>query len=440
MPKSVKKTKTGRIAQLAALGAGSATKRASVAIRSAFTTDEVKAALLDEFWAGFADDLSDTLGDLRGILLKLGQILSFMEIDMPPIVKQKLAKLQDHATVCNWSSIRPVLENSLGKPAGELFEAIEKLPFASASIGQVHRATMLEGSKVAVKIQYPGIVDAVNADLSSSEIMATAIAFLLSFIEEESKSRTLILVEEIRRYILNELDYTEEARIQTLFGKYYENHPNIHVPQIIDELSTREVLVSEIVEGSSFESRIKHLQENQDALDKIGQILLDYQLGSFFRFSVLNGDPHPGNFRFIDDNVIACLDYGCFIEVDAKRLNLWKQLFISTIKQNDKIQRSTLIKLIAIDDFSIPPSADVHNLKAFFDLCFAPFEDDEEMFFNIEYAQLVTDSGKKLLKETTLSHEMIIMVRVLLGTYSNLARIGCTINCKPLAKQWLNQG
>lgn len=440
MTESIKKTKAGRITRLAGLGVAHAAKRSNIALKSFFATAEQKNVLKEEFWNRFADDLSDTLGDLRGILLKFGQIMSYMEIDISPVMKQKLSKLQDHAAVCKWSEIRPVLEKSLGKPFDEVFEEIDKLPFASASIGQVHRATLPGGEKVAVKIQYPGIVDAVNADLSSSEILATLAAIVMSFLDDGKEQRTLTLVEEIKRFMLNELNYQEEARIQNHFRKCYENHPEIIIPAIYDDFCTREILVSQIIEGTSFERKITQLEKQQNKLDKIGEIFLDYQLGSLFKYSVLNGDPHPGNFRFVDDDKIACLDYGCFIEVDSRRLQWLRELIFAASVGDELKLRDNLIQLVRVDDYSVPDSNDIHFLKNFFELSFRPFGEEQNYVFSVDYVKEVTEKGKNLIKSVNLPHEMIIIIRVILGTYANLSRLNAHINLKSLSKQWFNQG
>jgi predicted unusual protein kinase regulating ubiquinone biosynthesis (AarF/ABC1/UbiB family) len=257
-----------------------------------------------------ADNALSVLGELRGGAMKIGQLASFVDVDLIPpeyrtVYQEKLAALRDSAPPMGWRKIRRVLEGEYEEPLESLFEDFEHDAFAAASIGQVHRAVLPDGRRVAVKIQYPEIADALEADLGTAAGL-TAIATPLAKAMMPGLEPSMLLGE-VRELVLEELDYELEAQHQRTFARAYRGHPFIYVPPVVSDLSRRRVLVSEWVDGMRFEE-MRTLPEAQR--DRIGEILYRFYFNSMHRVGRFNTDSHPGNFLLREDGSVAFLDFG----------------------------------------------------------------------------------------------------------------------------------
>jgi predicted unusual protein kinase regulating ubiquinone biosynthesis (AarF/ABC1/UbiB family) len=257
-----------------------------------------------------ADNALAVLGELRGGALKIGQLASFVDVDLIPpefrsVYQDKLADLRDAAPPMSWKKIRSVLEREWDEPVESLFEDFEHDAVAAASIGQVHRAVLPDGRRVAVKIQYPEIADALEADLGTAQGL-TAIATPLAKAMMPGLDPRM-LISEVRELVLEELDYELEAQHQRTFARAYRGHPFIYVPDVVTELSRRRVMVSEWVDGMRFPD-MQELPQTQR--DRIGEILMRFYFHSMGYVGRFNTDSHPGNFLLRDDGSIAFLDFG----------------------------------------------------------------------------------------------------------------------------------
>ena len=198
------------------------------------------------------------LGQMKGAAMKLGQFASFIDTEFIPeeyreIYQEQLAKLRTEAPSMPWAKVEKVLlEEYDGEPVAELFAEFETDAFAAASIGQVHRARLLDGREVAVKIQYPGIAEALEADLRNAGTLVHLARALAPGLDAKA------IAHEIRERVMEELDYEYEAQNQRTFSRAYREHPFIYVPEVVTRLSRRRVLVTELVQGIGFE-QIKQL-------------------------------------------------------------------------------------------------------------------------------------------------------------------------------------
>ncbi len=193
--------------------------------------------------------------------MKLGQLASFVDTEFLPeeyreIYQEQLAKLRTSAPAMPWEKVVKVLEEEYrGEPLDELFAEFEQEAFAAASIGQVHRATLHDGRAVAVKIQYPGVAEALEADLRNVGMIVR-----LGKRARARASTPKAIAEELRERVMEELDYEYEAQNQRTFARAYRDHPFIYVPDVLTRLSRRRVLVTEYVEGIGFEE-VKQLPQ-----------------------------------------------------------------------------------------------------------------------------------------------------------------------------------
>src|SRR6185503_3055364 len=217
-----------------------------------------------------------------------------------------------------------------------LFVEFEQEAFAAASIGQVHRATLLDGRAVAVKIQYPGIAEALDADLRNAGTMVRLARALAPGLDAKA------IADEIRERVMEELDYEYEAQNQRTFSRAYRDHPFIYVPEVITRLSRRRVLVTEFVEGLGFEG-IRELPHEERS--RFGEIVFRGSLGSMFHLQHFNADPHPGNYLLMDDGRVAFLDFGMTKKLDNEQIALQQRAFDAASRNDPEAFRTALVDL-----------------------------------------------------------------------------------------------
>ena len=312
----------GRIRRSAKLGTAlgteatrfAGTKTANVARSSEEAEERLEARHLET-----ALKLAGTLGEMKGAAMKIGQLASFIDIEFVPeeyreIYQEQLAKLRTEAPSMPWEKVSKVLEEEYrDQRVEELFAEIEPDAFAAASIGQVHRARLHDGRTVAVKVQYPGVADALEDDLRNMGVMMRLAKALAPGLDPKA------MAEEIRERVLEELDYEYEAQNQRSFSRAYRDHPFIYVPDVLTRLSRRRVLVTEYVEGLGFDG-IKALPK--DERDRFGEIVFRFSFGSIYHLQHFNADPHPGNYLLMEDGRVAFLDFGMTKRLDPEQIEL----------------------------------------------------------------------------------------------------------------------
>lgn len=255
--------------------------------------------------------LTEQLDAMKGLPMKLGQIVSYMDVPLPEQVLSRLSALQTGSRGMGADDTRAALEAALGCPIEAAFDDFELAPFAAASIGQVHRATVA-GSRVAVKLQYPGIVDTFKKDLGLVHRLAS-LASLASAVDGKA------IVDELRRRLEEECDYGREARMQRRFAGAFTGDRDIRVPGVIDALSRPTVLTSEWADGDTF----VQLQQcgDKQRIDAVAQVLVRFSYHSLLELAVIQADPHPGNFLFGPDGSVTFLDFGCVRQLDRDFLS-----------------------------------------------------------------------------------------------------------------------
>lgn len=260
-----------------------------------------------------AEELLGTLGDLKGLALKVGQMLSYMDGALPaeaePVYRRVLSKLQREAPSLPWDTVRTVLEAELGDFSA-LYAEIDPTPFAAASIGQVHRARLHDGTSVAVKVQYPGIREAVLADLKNLDgLKSMARPFLTVLGAGSNVGLADNVMAEVRARLLEELDYVHEARMQVRFAEMFAATPDIVVPRVFLEASSERVLTTSFEEGASLDEVAD--QADDDLRQRWALALTRAVTEQLYVHHLFNGDPHPGNYLFRSDGTVVLLDFGC---------------------------------------------------------------------------------------------------------------------------------
>ncbi len=285
----------------------------------------------EQFVMRTAEDVTRTMGDMKGAVMKVGQVLSLMAGVLPEEMAAQLANLQSNAPPMDYRLVEQVFALEYGLSPQQLFHKFERVPFAAASIGQVHRAELQDGTKVAVKVQYPGVREAIEHDLANVGLMVGLSAFVARGLDAGP------IVRDLKEGIRGELDYIREAASQQRFADAFEGHAFIRVPRVYHELSCGTVLVQELIEGRPFAHALRLPKAERD---RIGEIIYRFCFGSLYRHGLFNGDPHPGNYLLLDDGSVGFVDYGCVAEFSYETLEGFKRIVRSLIRVDREAWRT----------------------------------------------------------------------------------------------------
>jgi len=279
-----------------------------------------------EFLEGFhqktAKQLVEMLGEMKGAAMKVGQLASFYEFSAPTeylsTYKDAMTMLQSSAPPMDPEASRQVIKEEFGAPPEEVFATFDENAVAAASIGQVHRATLHSGEEVAVKVQYPGVDDAVRADLRNVSAMTKISVAIAPNIDPKE------IANEVRDRVLEELDYRREASNQAKFADLFEGHPFIVVPKVYPEYCHARVITQEFIKGKPFPEAFDW--DDQKRKNDLGEILWRFFFGSMNRFLLFSADPHPGNYLLLPRGKVAFLDFGLVRAIDPGTLKLFVEL------------------------------------------------------------------------------------------------------------------
>jgi predicted unusual protein kinase regulating ubiquinone biosynthesis (AarF/ABC1/UbiB family) len=328
-------SRLSRFARLSALApralpvAAEALKRAAGIKRTEDEEKEARAKLLKNA-RGTAQAMLKTLGEMKGLPLKLGQMASYIDGLAPPGYEEKfkevLRRLQQKAPPVSREAAEKVILSELGQPPSEVFSVWDPDPFAAASIGQVHKATTKGGDRVAVKVQYPGIDKAIESDLSSLSMLETMIAPV------GRRYHTKEGLEEIKSVFRAELDYTHEADMSEVFRRIHRGDEDIVIPRVHHSLTTRRVLTTELLAGTDYATFCR--TASQPDKDAAGTTIGRFMFKALFVHGLLYADPHPGNYRFLGGARVAFLDFGCTKEIPDDLLAGMKR-YLNSQKDGD---------------------------------------------------------------------------------------------------------
>ena len=314
MPKDpIPTSRLRRSAAVGRLAAGQAMRQAGTRAANLTRSEDAAQRALAKRQLETAEQIVAALGTMKGAAMKLGQVMSFLDVGLVPEefreqFQAKLAELRDAAPKVSFSDMKKVLEQEYDEPLDEIFETFDPVPIAAASIGQVYKAR-LDDRDVAVKVQYPGVNVAVRADMQNLGMILRLMKSVAPGLDAKAMGT------EIRSRIEEELDYELEAQNQRRLARIFRDHPFIVIPDVVTRLSRERVIVSEYVAGRGFEE-MKQLP--QDERDRIGEIIFRFYFGCMYRHHQFSGDPHPGNCMLLDDGCMAFLDFGLFKRIPAE--------------------------------------------------------------------------------------------------------------------------
>lgn len=304
--------------------------------------------------------LLSELDQLKGMAMKIGQILSYMDVGLPDEVTTRLAQLQAGVRPLSGATIRAVIERDLGQPVDTVFAALDDEAFAAASIGQVHRGRTHSDERVVVKVRYPGIEKTIDGDFAVLAPLAR-VAGSMTAVDGPA------LVQELRTRIVQECDYAREARWQARFGVLFGDDPEIAVPAVFPALCGPSVLTTAEHSGQTFTD----FCGEADAAPRLraGQALMRLLLSPLLRRGFVHADPHPGNQLYRGDGSLVALDYGCVKTFDAAWLQPYRQLCRAVI-DGDRKPFADLVHAIGLTPR--PKRVDHDAMWALFTWLYAP--------------------------------------------------------------------
>ncbi len=373
-----------------------------------------------------AERAADVLGTLRGIAAKVGQMASYVDGVVPEGQREAyetaLRKLREQAPTSSSAEIRALVERELGAPIEELFRDWEDVPVASASIGQVHRARLVDGRVVAVKVQHPGIAAAVESDLQNVGMLETMLG---TFIPKGINSRGVL--EEVKARFREELDYRLEAERQAQFSLIFAGDPQIRIPTVFPERSSGRVLTTEFVEGGRLDDAATVSESERRAY---AEALWRFVFKGNLVGGMFNADPHPGNYVFQGRGQIAFLDFGCVQPISARRLGPARALHRAAVERNDAEFATQVRAIMETRGGLYEDLAIAYSRRCFEPLFASPYRVTREYVraLVLEIGELKRAMFAKDGNFVPLPQGMLFMNRLQFGFYSVLARLDVEVD------------
>ncbi|MGI8462624.1 MAG: ABC1 kinase family protein [Solirubrobacterales bacterium] len=431
----------GRVRRSAKLGTALGTQagryagtKAANVVRSGERSDEK----LENRHLETALKIAGTLGEMKGAAMKLGQLASFVDTEFLPeeyreLYQEQMAKLRNDAPAMPWEKVVKVLEAEYApERVNGLLDEIEPEPFAAASIGQFHRARMTDGRQVAVKIQYPEIADALEADLRNAGTIVRLAKALAPGLDPKA------IAEELKERVMEELDYEFEAQNQRSFARAYRDHPFIYVPQVITRLSRRKVLVSEFVEGIDF-AEVKELGETERS--RYGEIVFRFHFGSIYHLQHFNADAHPGNYILMDDGRVAFLDFGMTKKLDPEQIELEQVAVDAAVRKDPEALRVALHDLGFVKN---PKKVDAERLLDHVMLVGGWYLEDREYQVSARRVMKVIESTSDprseyydLMRRESIPADELMGRRMETGVLAVLAQLKAKRNWYRIMREWV---
>ena len=421
----------GRLLRLGLMGAGVLGRNAVARVRKVGAPEGARAAIDRETHEANAARIFDAMTQMKGAFMKLGQMLSQQAHTLPEPYIRRLSDLQWEAPPMHGTLMRMQFRNETGKNPEDVFDEFEREPFAAASLGQVHRARLRSGERVAVKVQYPGIDRSIDSDFANLKAMLSTIR-----LSREQYGEVWEAVEEIRRHFHREVDYVQEADTIDEFRRLLRDRGDVEIPRVHREFSSRRVLTMEFLEGLHLRDylRTKPTQEERDAA---GTKLLDLFFRQAFDFALLHADPHPGNYLFLEGGRIGLLDFGCSKRFERRWVDEHRDLFRIPIGDATELERHYL-KFRFYDDRDPLSGRKRDALLRMHRLDISKYHEDRVFDFRDgAHLREVMESLQDLARLGLTQSGFVLYVRAKIGLYNLLHELGARVNCRRVSRRYV---
>jgi predicted unusual protein kinase regulating ubiquinone biosynthesis (AarF/ABC1/UbiB family) len=410
------------------LAARGGARYAASAPRLFAAAGEQRQLLREDLALQTAEDVAGTLGAMKGVMMKIGQMASYVDDGLSPAARRTLARLQDSVPPMSAQLAAAVVEEELGSPPERAFARWDPQPIAAASIGQVHRAVTRDGRAVAVKVQYPGIAETIAADLRNVTLLRRMLRITAPAQDVDA------LLTELRERIGEELDYRREAENQRLLAAYYDGHPTIHIPAIVSELSTRRLVTSELSGGARFAELSTWPQHERDLA---AETIYRFVFRSLYELGAFNGDPHPGNYLFHRGGRVTFLDFGLVKHFTPAELQPLLQMARTVCVEHDHEAFRLSLEDAGFLRRGAPLStqAIVEHLAVFYDTIREP----GPLTITGDYASSVVrrffDVRSPVADYISVPRSYVILQRINLGLFAVLGELSATADWRAIAEE-----
>jgi predicted unusual protein kinase regulating ubiquinone biosynthesis (AarF/ABC1/UbiB family) len=372
---------------------------------------------------------------MKGVLMKLGQMASFVNEGFPEQLREQLAVLQADAPPMSAELAAGVVKEELGSHPSVLFAEWDPKPLAAASIGQVHRARLHDGRAVAVKVQYPGVEKAIKADLANTSMLTSMMGVVFKGLDVGP------FIAELKDRVSEELDYQLEASRQQKFAEIFAGHPTIKVPNVVAEFSTARVLTTELSDGVRFADTVDWPQADRELA---AETIYRFVFRSFNRHQIFNGDPHPGNYLFERGGPmgirVVFLDYGLVKEFsDAEMATFWKMIRYQVTEPDPVVYR----KVVEEAGLLLPGAPyTTEELMDYFGYFYHPVLEHRMFAYTKDYAREAlkrtfdpNGPHTEMMKWFNLPPSFVVLNRIQWGLNAVLALFDATNNWRAISNE-----
>ena len=416
-----------RFMKLAGMTASIASKTVSNKIRTFSADEDQKNEARSKLFQDIGIQIADTLGEMKGAVMKVGQIASQYKDIFPPEVAKAIAKLQRQAPAMPFAQIKLQVEKELGKPLDQIFKHFDEQPFAAASIGQVHKATLPNGKDVVVKVQYPGVDEACESDLKQVRLALR----LMGVLKVDRKLQDRIF-QEIQDSLHEELNYEIEAQNLQVFKTFHEKlDPKIIIPNVFTDYSSRRILTLSLEKGENIETASTWDLQTRNEMGRRLVRALGQQMFYLKRFHC---DPHPGNFAFREDGSVIIYDFGGVKTLSIDIIERFKNLVRAGRKNDIATIEEHLTTLDALSEKGVFPEELYHE---WLEVLLRPLTTQYDFAENSAH-----HDGVKLVKKSLKywdtfkpSPDTLMVNRTISGQYWNLIHLKVNDNLNDLFEE-----
>lgn len=436
MPPSDRKPvgKRQRFFKLARMSASVATNTATGKLKGLFQDEETRAAEKARTDARSGQLIAETLGELKGAAMKVGQIASVARDLLPDDLMDALTPLQRDAPPMDYDVISEQIERELGRPPELLFQRFDREPFAAASIGQVHRARTDDGREVVVKVQYPGVDESVDSDLAHLKLALRASGMVTS-----RKAALDEFFGELRDRMREETDYTHEAQNVRWFRSLHRDDAHIVIPEVVGERSSGRILTLTYEAGDRIDE-LDALDYDQATRDLLGQRLAHMLYKQLFEVHAVHADPNPANFAFRKTGEVVMYDFGCVKVFPAEDARAYRDCMLAfRDRDHAGIQRGLEALGLQRPGAKVADQADIYTeaRSSFGPMLFDDAVVDFGAAMGHQIFARVIAKGLKRPRQFQPSASILFTDRAQTGHYTNMKDIRARFNMHRIYRDYL---